>query len=72
MINRITLLLLSSLPFAQQMGLPKSTPSDQIVHHSNYSLNYSEQHEQAKWVAYTLSSSDVNGSIGRTGQSRSN
>ena len=66
MINRITLLLLYSLLFSQQLELPKFAPSDQIVHHSNYTLNYSEQHEQAEWVAYTLSSSDVYGSIGRT------
>ena len=70
MINRITLLLFYSLLFSQQLELPKSAPNDQIVHHSNYTLNYSEQHEQAEWVAYTLSSSDVYGSIGRTNDFR--
>jgi len=70
MINRIALVLLYSLLFSQQLELPKSAPSDQIVHHSNYTLNYSEQHEQAEWVAYTLSSSDVYGSIGRTNDFR--
>ena len=67
---RITPLLLYSLLFSQQLELPKSAPSDQIVHHSNYTLNYSELHEQAEWVAYTLSSSDVYGSIGRTNDFR--
>ncbi|MDB9720362.1 DNA/RNA non-specific endonuclease [Winogradskyella sp.] len=33
--------------------LPTSTTS-QIVHHNNYSLSYSEPHEQAEWVAYEL------------------
>ena len=70
MINRIALVLLYSLLFSQQLELPKSAPSDQIVHHSNYTLNYSEKHEQAEWVAYTLSSSDVYGSVGRTNDFR--
>lgn len=33
--------------------LPTST-TDQIIHHQNYSLSYSEPHEQAEWVAYEL------------------
>ena len=33
--------------------LPTST-TNQIVHHQNYSLSYSEEHEQAEWVAYEL------------------
>ncbi len=33
--------------------LPSST-TGQIVHHENYSLSYSEPHEQAEWVAYEL------------------
>ena len=33
--------------------LPTST-TNQIVHHQNYSLSYSEPHEQAEWVAYEL------------------
>jgi endonuclease G len=33
--------------------LPTST-TDQIVHHDYFSLSYSEEHEQAEWVAYTL------------------
>ena len=33
--------------------LPTST-TNQIVHHQNYSLSYSEKHEQAEWVAYEL------------------
>ena len=33
--------------------LPTST-TGQIIHHENYSLSYSEAHEQAEWVAYEL------------------
>ena len=33
--------------------LPTST-TKQVVHHQHYSLSYSEDHEQAEWVAYEL------------------
>lgn len=33
--------------------LPSST-TGYVVHHHNYSLSYSEKHEQAEWVAYEL------------------
>ncbi|MGB1210441.1 MAG: DNA/RNA non-specific endonuclease [Lacinutrix venerupis] len=33
--------------------LPTSTTGE-IVHHEGYSLSYSEEHEQAEWVAYEL------------------
>jgi endonuclease G len=38
--------------------LPTST-TNQIVHHQNYSLSYSEPHEQAEWVAYELKTSHL-------------
>ncbi|MUU79582.1 DNA/RNA non-specific endonuclease [Winogradskyella endarachnes] len=38
--------------------LPTST-TNQIVHHQNYSLSYSEEHEQAEWVAYELKASHL-------------
>ncbi|WP_425077449.1 DNA/RNA non-specific endonuclease [Psychroserpens sp. S379A] len=38
--------------------LPTST-TGQIVHHENYSLSYSEPHEQAEWVAYELKASHL-------------
>ena len=38
--------------------LPTST-TGQIVHHQNYSLSYSEAHEQAEWVAYELKASHL-------------
>lgn len=33
--------------------LPQTT-TDQVIHHNYYSLSYSEEHEQAEWVAYEL------------------
>lgn len=38
--------------------LPTST-TNQVVHHENYSLSYSEPHEQAEWVAYELKASHL-------------
>ena len=71
MSNRTTAFFLFSLLFSQNLELPKILKTDQIIHHSNYTLNYSEQHEQAEWVAYSLTSSQVYGSVGRTNDFRS-
>lgn len=38
--------------------LPSSTTGS-VVHHNGYSLSYSEQHEQAEWVAYELKKSHL-------------
>jgi len=38
--------------------LPSST-TGAIVYHDHYSLSYSEDHEQAEWVAYELKKSDL-------------
>ena len=35
------------------------TSSGQIVHHQYYSLSYSEEHEQAEWVAYRLTKEEL-------------
>ncbi len=38
--------------------LPTST-TGQIVRHNGYNLSYSEKHEQAEWVAYSLDKKDI-------------
>ena len=38
--------------------LPTST-TGQIIKHESYSLSYSEKHEQAEWIAYSLSENDI-------------
>ncbi|MCI2228986.1 DNA/RNA non-specific endonuclease [Polaribacter sp. MSW13] len=38
--------------------LPTST-TGQIVKHNGYTLSYSEKHEQAEWVAYSLNVKDI-------------
>jgi len=60
------LILLNSLLFSQNLELPLYTDSDQVIHHTGYTLCYSEEHEQAKWVAYELTLDEVQGSIDRT------
>ena len=48
-----------------QIELPKPLPSEQVVSHQAYSLSYNEQHEQASWVAYELTASEVRGTTKR-------
>ena len=43
---------------ASRLYLPTG-PSDQIVHHTYYSLGYDENHEQARWVAYRTTRDQV-------------
>ena len=44
---------------------PNST-TDQIIYHTYYFLSYSEEDEQAEWVAYKLTSENIDGDISRT------
>jgi endonuclease G len=36
------------------LEIPKLKKGEEIIRHASFSLVYSEKHEQAKWVAYTL------------------
>ena len=44
-------------PLSRKDFLPSST--NQVIHHSTYSLSYNERHEQAEWTAHILKSSDI-------------
>jgi len=66
----VLILLICSNLWSQSIGLPYYTQSDQIIFHTAYTLKYSEQHEQASWVAYTLKSSYTSGNVGRTNDFR--
>ncbi|MDD4148442.1 MAG: DNA/RNA non-specific endonuclease [Bacteroidales bacterium] len=46
--------------------LPKLKKSEEIVCHKSYCLVYSEEHEQAKWVAYVLKLDMINGDVKRS------
>lgn len=45
--------------------LPVSS-NQQIIRHSNFTLAYSESHEQAEWVAYELTQAEVQGGAERS------
>ena len=54
------------LLFSQSFNyLPALTNNNQVIHHTYYSLSYSEQYEQAEWVAYELTKDRVSGSVNR-------
>lgn len=56
----------SSVDTTQSTQLPNnefdfypSSTTGVVVHHNGYSFSYSEKHEQAEWVAYSLSKQDI-------------
>jgi endonuclease G len=75
-LNNIKNLLLLLFPFflscsAQEVSnyLPQS--EGELVHHTYYSLSYSEPHEQAEWVFYEINSNTNLGQVRRTNNFRS-
>lgn len=52
------------------LAIPFSNNPENIVRHSGFSLSYSEEHEQAAWVAYVLSSKETEGKIPRSNNFR--
>jgi len=50
-----------------ELGFPTS---DSVIHHKAFSLAYSEDYEQAKWVSHIISPEIINGSIHRTNDFR--
>ncbi len=52
------------------LAIPMSSTPENIIRHSGFSLFYSEEHEQAAWVAYVLSSKEVGGKIARSNNFR--
>lgn len=64
----VTLIIFCSLvnlTFSQGFDyLPKST-TKQIVKHTYYTLSYSEENEQAEWVAYMITSIRAKGNLKR-------
>lgn len=63
-LGAIALVLAGCAP--DPIGVPFSPFEEEIVRHRGYTLGYSEEHEQARWVAYELTEAEVNGSIERT------
>jgi endonuclease G len=64
---RIITFLLIAFNFSySQIELPEYNSNDQVYRYTGFTLCYSEEHEQAKWVAYELTALKVAGSIDRT------
>ena len=55
----------------EALALPYCVDEDQIHYYTGFALLYAEEHEQASWVAYLLTDDEVNGTIGRTDNFRS-
>lgn len=53
-----------------RIGLPSVGESEEIVFHSAYALVYSEEHEQAKWVAHIILPDVIRGNEGRSNDFR--
>lgn len=69
----IILLLVLALPcwsLAQTFNYLPTSTTDQIIEHNFYTLSYSEEHEQAEWVAYELTKKATGGSKGRSNDFR--
>ncbi len=51
-------------------GLPAVSADEKVISHSAMSLVYSEEHEQAKWVAHIISPEILTGKVTRTNDFR--
>lgn len=54
----------------QKVGLPKVEKGEELINHLAYSLVYSEEHEQAKWVAHIVTADIIDGKEGRSNNFR--
>ena len=52
-------------PEETSIGLPALTDDLEMVEHEAYVLGYSESHEQSSWVAYQLTSTELQGTYKR-------
>jgi endonuclease G len=49
-----------------QLEYPALLPNEKIISHTGYSFVYSEEHEQAKWIAYELTKEETTSLFERT------
>lgn len=56
---------LSAVPAGARLELPATIDQHAIIHHTGFSLLYSETHEQAAWVGYVLRASQLGGGVER-------
>ena len=70
MIRYLSLLLFLEFVLSQELGTPNFSKNKQIINHKYYNLCYSEKHEQAYWVSYTLDNERLSDSVKRTNDFR--
>ena len=46
--------------------IPEINHGEEVIHHAGYSFVYSEKHEQSKWVAYELTSTETEKAVERS------
>ena len=67
----LILFFIPTFLFSQEANNFLPTNNGELVHHTYYSLSYSEQHEQAEWVFYELTKERVSVTpVGRTNDFR--
>jgi endonuclease G len=62
--------ILAATALSHGQDLSPNGEFDNIINHSYFKLSYSEDHEQAEWVIYTLEGRSLNPSISRTNNFR--
>lgn len=62
----VILFLIPTCLFSQEFVEFLPASNGELVHHTYYSLSYSEQHEQAEWVCYEIKNERILGLVGRT------
>lgn len=64
---KLTLLSFAFFQFIfAQIEIPKISNSEQIIQHLGFTLSYNEFYEQANWVAYELTSDELNKKVNRS------
>ena len=48
------------------LEIPLVLNGEKLIQHSGYSFVYSEEHEQAKWIAYVLNNKELDGTFDRS------
>jgi len=48
------------------LEIPLVLNGEKLIQHAGYSFVYSEEHEQAKWIAYVLNKKELNGTLDRS------
>jgi len=53
-------------PSLLSLEIPLVLNGEKLIQHAGYSFVYSEEHEQAKWIAYVLNNKELDGTFGRS------